>query len=618
MSATDTADNSTNRFKSLIVCISSLVGYWLFYNLTVYNSPQGMEFFQTRYAVVPYEIGANERPNAAEFVAAEGLYAWESCSAPCYYVARFTLTPDQTGDWGFVPSYNTDNFKVFLNGVPVTQPGEFEQPTFHGKRSWLSRLPKELIKQGSENHIDLYLARWVDTGKVRGAFLGPYDQLERALASRFFFFYDLPYYSALAGLTLAALMLVAVPLSQARKTLLWFAAVTSSWALLALYRHWFTIPGDDVFRAAYYFSIANFVYLSFLVFFNHWSGTQSRWLDRTAIALFVFAHLLYHAIGDNLTVIEKEELITDPFQVFIVATLIGTAVRHYWQAAELRIVESAAVFAAISAAGLDTLAQITGVFDFYSVPRTLPVFILAVTASMFYRHLRLFESEQSRREFLEAELTEAKAELDARHAAEREAEHRQILSDERVRILQDMHDGVGGRLAALLEHQKGLPQSDAVLTRELQQSLQDLVLIIDSLDEDLNEDLGSALGTLRSRLTPYLSDAGYELKWRVNLPHALRISPERSLHLYRCLQEAINNAVRHARASEISLTADLDGEEVKIVVTDDGVGIPDDANGRGLKNMRTRAAMLNGSLTVSNHTPKGTLISINFAAETQS
>ena len=76
--------------------------------------------------------------------------------------------------------------------------------------------------------------------------------------------------------------------------------------------------------------------------------------------------------------------------------------------------------------------------------------------------------------------------------------------------------------------------------------------------------------------------------------------PERSLlQILRIVQEAINNALKHAQATHITMEAHFDRvqQQLRISITDDGVGIPEGvAAGRGLHNMRQRARELGAQL----------------------
>jgi signal transduction histidine kinase len=71
-------------------------------------------------------------------------------------------------------------------------------------------------------------------------------------------------------------------------------------------------------------------------------------------------------------------------------------------------------------------------------------------------------------------------------------------------------------------------------------------------------------------------------------------------HLYRIAQEAINNAVRHARAGQVRVELHGCGDSLLLLVQDDGIGLPDPvpSRGMGLRTMKNRARLLDGELTI--------------------
>jgi len=82
--------------------------------------------------------------------------------------------------------------------------------------------------------------------------------------------------------------------------------------------------------------------------------------------------------------------------------------------------------------------------------------------------------------------------------------------------------------------------------------------------------------------------------------------------LYRIVQEAITNAVRHAHASVVGVLLERIEDKVKVFVEDDGIGIEDDPfsvqDRLGLVGMRERAEMFGGTLTVESSPGKGTAV----------
>ena len=85
-------------------------------------------------------------------------------------------------------------------------------------------------------------------------------------------------------------------------------------------------------------------------------------------------------------------------------------------------------------------------------------------------------------------------------------------------------------------------------------------------------------------------------------------------HLYRIAQEAITNAVKHARAQNISVDLIFAGERLILAVEDDGVGIPDvlSGDGIGLRTMDHRARMVGGTLSIERGTDGGTTVTCSM------
>ena len=94
-----------------------------------------------------------------------------------------------------------------------------------------------------------------------------------------------------------------------------------------------------------------------------------------------------------------------------------------------------------------------------------------------------------------------------------------------------------------------------------------------------------------------------------------RLSREVQLDLYRICQESLNNIATHAEATSVSIDLGAHNENLVLTITDDGRGFePENISyKRGLTNMKSRAASLNGKVTVHSSEGKGTSISIIVA-----
>jgi signal transduction histidine kinase len=106
--------------------------------------------------------------------------------------------------------------------------------------------------------------------------------------------------------------------------------------------------------------------------------------------------------------------------------------------------------------------------------------------------------------------------------------------------------------------------------------------------------------------------AGATLKFRPTLqlegPLRTLVADDVAPHLLAVLGETLSNASRHANATRIAVSVHA-GEVLRLVVTDDGVGMPKDVQQSGLRNIRERAEQLGGSFTVSAPDGAGTTVS---------
>ncbi len=176
---------------------------------------------------------------------------------------------------------------------------------------------------------------------------------------------------------------------------------------------------------------------------------------------------------------------------------------------------------------------------------------------------------------------------------------------ERERILSDMHDGVGSQLLGLSLQARAGRLGPNELANGLDSCLDDLRLIVDSLDP-LERPLQTALGELRSRVQPRCDAAGVELVWRCELGELPGWSASGTLQVLRALQEILSNALRHAQAKRIEVEASVAASTLCLSVRDDGVGFDPGhppRSGRGLKNLRVRAQKLRGEISVTAATP---------------
>ncbi|MDX1616494.1 MAG: ATP-binding protein, partial [Candidatus Promineifilaceae bacterium] len=92
------------------------------------------------------------------------------------------------------------------------------------------------------------------------------------------------------------------------------------------------------------------------------------------------------------------------------------------------------------------------------------------------------------------------------------------------------------------------------------------------------------------------------------------LSDQAAISLYRILQEALTNAIKHAAANSVTVSLKHEDERIELVITDDGQGFEQGSDampsesGLGLTGMLERAEMLGGVLHIDSQPGKGTRI----------
>jgi signal transduction histidine kinase len=126
-----------------------------------------------------------------------------------------------------------------------------------------------------------------------------------------------------------------------------------------------------------------------------------------------------------------------------------------------------------------------------------------------------------------------------------------------------------------------------------------------------------------------LDDVGLEaaIEWqagdfaaRTNIPAnvhcdlgAVKLERGLATAIFRIFQEALTNVARHAAATQLDVTMDIEDSKVRLEISDDGVGLSDASNrrGLGLVGMQERARRLGGECTITRRQPRGTRVFVS-------
>lgn len=247
----------------------------------------------------------------------------------------------------------------------------------------------------------------------------------------------------------------------------------------------------------------------------------------------------------------------------------------------------------------------------FPVPMPFPLFgtTLVLTSILplvfLWPLVNLLHDLNERRSVLEAlrsKISEQELMLDEKSRVIAEEMRKRAVLEERQRFTRDIHDGIGGQLLALLLRIRSGKVDIDTVEAEVQSGINDLRLVVDSMDHT-GDSLEIALSTFKSRTARQFASTAIKFNW-LQTPD-LRFSmgsTQEILNLYRFMQEAISNAIRHSEASTVSVDIGDLNEQFSVKIQDDGVGMkPNEQSvGKGVGNLRQRAKLLGGSVAFLN------------------
>ncbi|WP_299988265.1 ATP-binding protein [uncultured Pontibacter sp.] len=184
--------------------------------------------------------------------------------------------------------------------------------------------------------------------------------------------------------------------------------------------------------------------------------------------------------------------------------------------------------------------------------------------------------------------------------------------EERRRVARDLHDEVGGMLALIrlnigqVERKCAENEAAAETAHRSKALLDEAIQSVRRISHDLlpvvldKMGLVQAINSLVHSVPP---DSGLEVKFTHNLEN-FRLEARQELLLFRILQELVNNTLKYAEATQITINLHREDDKLTLRYTDNGKGFNYDATldtgsaggGLGLKNLQSRVDLLNGAI----------------------
>jgi two-component system sensor histidine kinase UhpB len=179
--------------------------------------------------------------------------------------------------------------------------------------------------------------------------------------------------------------------------------------------------------------------------------------------------------------------------------------------------------------------------------------------------------------------------------------------EERRRVARELHDEVGQVLTGVM-----LQLQDPEAREAVRQSLDDVRRIARELRPETLDDLGLQ-SALRALATATAAHEGLRVERQLDIGE-MELRPEVELAVYRVAQESLTNVMRHSGASEVLVALqEVDGA-LRLVVRDNGRGLPrgSDNGGAGIAGMSERALHVGGRLTIGSGSEGGTEVRLDI------
>ncbi|MEL6192187.1 MAG: sensor histidine kinase [Bacteroidota bacterium] len=197
------------------------------------------------------------------------------------------------------------------------------------------------------------------------------------------------------------------------------------------------------------------------------------------------------------------------------------------------------------------------------------------------------------------------------------ASHLKGQTEERKRIAKDLHDSLGSDLASLKLHMQSLSGSDK------SGQLYDLIQAVDKSCREVraisHQLLPPAFGEenfdsiLQQMIRGFQLNQECQISLDISDPSILNdIQADKQVEIYRIIQEAIHNALKHASPSHISIMLSMLEKELSVLIEDNGKGFCSESisDGIGLRNMKDRTRHLSGRLSIDSHPERGTVVHV--------
>lgn len=247
--------------------------------------------------------------------------------------------------------------------------------------------------------------------------------------------------------------------------------------------------------------------------------------------------------------------------------------------------------------------------NIYLIGLSILVFLAALISFLIYRQQKLKTAQQEK----EFELKSAISKIETQNK----------LQEQRLNISRDLHDNIGAQLTFIISSVDNIKYVFDITNEKLDNKLSTISSFAKETIIELRDTIWAmnsneiSFEDLEIRINNYIEKAK-EAKDQISFSFAIdpdlktqKLTSVQGMNIYRTIQEAVNNSMKYANASVISINAKVIESQIKITIQDNGLGfdLKTIEKGNGLKNMQKRIEEIGGEFHLSSSN-EGTRIEI--------
>ncbi len=512
-----------------------------------------------------------------------------------WYQIDFRLDPGKPAPNAVFIQRAIMNAHVYINGQWVGGLGTLEgEITRHWNYPYLFQFSSELITPGN-NTLLVQVAGYKNYRSGLGrVWLGPSKVLEPMYDSSYRWQVTGSMLATLVAFASGLLLLLFAKFFQEQEGFFFFSLAVIVFAIrnIGYFTDWTPLPhaqwGQLIHSLHAWFAA---LYGLFLI---RYMNLGWNWIPKGLMAYAAAVSLITFTFNSDQILHFTFWLLLPVIPVVFVLNVL--LLSHSWRTRNFEgaiLGCSSLLFVLLSIRDLATMLNLLPLESILLSQYTGILLFLSACWIIFRRYLTLLQELKTSNESLNSELAIREQQLFHQFNLLRKVEQQRAQDDERRRIMQDIHDGVGSSLVSALNLSETKPLSQDEMRDVLQECLDDLRMAIDSLDPQ-SDDLLALLGNFRWRYERRLKASGVTLLWSVaDIPKLEGYRSRDLFDLLRIVQEIFANSLKHANASTIELSVRWDeiNDNVLLNISDNGEGMPSNTlgRGRGLAHMKIRA-----------------------------